>query len=55
MLVSGKERKPDAGCWCTFQVSIKESASLKFLDGAKDLLPCKWGKVSACGNEEGSG
>jgi hypothetical protein len=40
MLVSdGEERKLETGFLSTFQVLVKESTSLKLLNGTKDLLP----------------
>ena len=36
----------------TFQVFVKESTSLKLLNGTKDLLPWQWGEITAYNDGE---
>lgn len=47
----GKERRSEARHFSTFQVLVKESASLKLLNGTKDLLPWQRSEITAYSDE----
>lgn len=50
----GEGRKLKRGRLGTFQVLVKESTSLKLLNGTKDLFPWRGSKITAYSDEKKS-